>query len=65
MIGGAPPTMTIYIVKQNVIGHLNRLKSAAKAVEGDWREFHAGAMCMMTHKLNTQLTRFGVVVKDD
>lgn len=66
MIGGAPTELKIMVARQNVIGQFNRLKAkAAKLSSEQWREFFAGAMCMLIHKINTQLTRFGVEVSDE
>lgn len=67
MRGGAPPESEITAIRAAVVEQHRRLRRVAKQVpdSADWRMFYAGAMCMMTHKMNTQLTRFLVTVSDE
>ena len=66
MIGGAPPGLTIMIVKRMAGIQLNVLKDMAVEDHGEpWKAYQAGAMCVVNNQIDKQLKRFGAEVSDE
>ncbi len=66
MIVGPPPDESVSLAREAVVDSYLRLHHLSKKVtHHQWRSFFAGAVCMLIHKMNTQLTRFLVEVSDE
>ena len=65
MLGGAPPDTEIILCRARLREQMDALKwEADQDHSPPWKSFQAGAMCVVSRRLDKELARFGVEVSD-